>query len=159
MRRLEWNEQGGRVGERRAEDCLGGGWGWRDQRSSAICGLERSERMGWLNEVRGRRCPPAIPHPHLFSFILSTQGSIGLPGPLGPLGEKGKRVSCDWRGQGETGLPGGGAFAAVHDGGPLSTCVCAWKDISPMCNAGPMQVTLPGITAHVHVCMYVSCAN
>lgn len=81
--------------------------------------------------------------PHLFSLILSTQGSIGFPGPLGPLGEKGKRVSRDLgvRGEGTACVSGTVCVLCVTGGGPLGGCVCAWKHLCAHVSPCAMQGT------------------
>lgn len=67
------------------------------------------------------------PHTHVFSLILFAQGSIGFPGPLAPLGEKGKRVSRNpgVRGEGRACMRGTECMA-VRDStwGPRGLCLC-----------------------------------
>uniref|UniRef100_I3MP55 Collagen type V alpha 3 chain n=1 Tax=Ictidomys tridecemlineatus TaxID=43179 RepID=I3MP55_ICTTR len=96
------------------EPCINGPEGrdpWRGEPPQApdeglggpggVLGLEGPK------EATGASGPerPCLP-PHFSA--LSIQGSIGFPGPLGPLGEKGKRVSGD---------PGGGRGKGQLEGG------------------------------------------
>lgn len=66
----------GESGDRRAEGCPGGGWGWGNQRSFWTQWPGKACRDGVAEWDEGPTLPTTHSSPHLFSLILSTQGSI-----------------------------------------------------------------------------------